>query len=88
MQNRAFVVGFALAALFGVLVNGATYFVTRRVHGRDGFEHVGYPFAFRRFEPVTGLYEFDVMAFFADVILVLLASAAVGFGLSQWCSRR
>jgi hypothetical protein len=79
---------FSLSCLFGVGVNLVTYLVTRGAYGGDGFEIIGFPFVFRRLGGIAGLYEFKVLALFADVLIVLLISVAVGFAFSRWCGSR
>jgi len=85
---KCFVGAFWLTCLFGVGVNLVTYLVTRGAYNGDGFEVVGFPFVFRRLGGIAGLYEFRVLALFADLLTILATSVAVGFAFSRWCCHR
>jgi len=83
--RRCFIAGFSLTAFFGVLLNVVTYLATKGAYGGDGFEVIGFPFVFRKLGGFAGIYEFKLLALLADLLIILVASATVGYGLSRWC---
>ena len=85
---RCFIGGFSLTVFFGVLLNFATYLGTRGAYNGDMFEVIGFPIVFRSLGGFAGRYRFSLAALAADVLIILVAAAVVGFIFSRWCCRR
>ncbi len=86
--GKCFIGAFSLTFLFGVVINILTYLLTRGAYNGDGFEVIGFPFVFRRLGGIAGLHEFKVLALLADLLVVVVASFAVGLAFSRWCCQR
>ena len=80
---RRFGIGFAAGAVTAAVLNFLPFLLTRGAYHGDGFEIIGFPFAFRRLGGFAGVHEFHIVALIADIVLGVLIAVLVGYACTR-----
>jgi hypothetical protein len=85
IAHKRFALGFAGATVVVALLNLAPFIWTFRAYQGDGFELIGFPFTFRRLGgEYPNIYEFHVVALWADIGLGLALALLAGYTFARF----
>ncbi len=76
--TKKFFISFATTAAIFLFLNLLPYLRTWGVYNADGYELIGFPFAFRRLGGFAGISEFSAAALMMDAIVCLAIALMVG----------